>query len=386
MHRSERGHSRPLPGRRRYTDDGPCAVGARGGDVPMRHPSTVALCALSAVAVTVAGCGVDPATVPVPGTGVTGDTYTVHVEFTDALNLPMRAKVFADGAQIGTVMDVSVVDPSPGPEPEAGYAVVDLELLESVRLPATTRAELRQQTILGDIHVALMTSGDDQSGDALTDGATIPRSRTRPTNQIEDTMAALALFVNGGAVTTFQEIVDELNSVLPADAAQTRRISENLAANARDLASNQDDLDVLLDGLGGATQQVADKSPLLADILTDGEVEQLVDAVSSLLSALGLFGRIAEISRALSWLAPVLTASDGAAEAFMPLAFAARPFNLDDPSNLKLLTELLRDKILPWFQYGPKVNVQTVTVGDPMSTDDQVDQIVDTLRMIGVVR
>ncbi len=85
----------------------------------MRHPSTVALCALSAVAVTVAGCGVDPATVPVPGTGVTGDTYTVHVEFTDALNLPMRAKVFADGAQIGTVMDVSVVDPSPGPEPEA---------------------------------------------------------------------------------------------------------------------------------------------------------------------------------------------------------------------------------------------------------------------------
>ncbi len=92
-------------------------------------------------------------------------------------------------------------------------------------------------------------------------GATIPRSRTRPTNQIEDTMAALALFVNGGAVTTFQEIVDELNSVLPADAAQTRRISENLAANARDLASNQDDLDVLLDGLGGATQQVADKSP-----------------------------------------------------------------------------------------------------------------------------
>ena len=352
----------------------------------MRHPSTVALCALSAVAVTVAGCGVDPATVPVPGTGVTGDTYTVHVEFTDALNLPMRAKVFADGAQIGTVMDVSVVDPSPGPEPEAGYAVVDLELLESVRLPATTRAELRQQTILGDIHVALMTSGDDQSGDALTDGATIPRSRTRPTNQIEDTMAALALFVNGGAVTTFQEIVDELNSVLPADAAQTRRISENLAANARDLASNQDDLDVLLDGLGGATQQVADKSPLLADILTDGEVEQLVDAASSLLSALGLFGRIAEISRALSWLAPVLTASDGAAEAFMPLAFAARPFNLDDPSNLKLLTELLRDKILPWFQYGPKVNVQTVTVGDPMSTDDQVDQIVDTLRMIGVVR
>ncbi len=69
----------------------------------------------------------------------------------------------------------------------------------------------------------------------------------------------------------------------------------------------------------------------------------------------------------------------------MPLAFAARPFNLDDPSNLKLLTELLRDKILPWFQYGPKVNVQTVTVGDPMSTDDQVDQIVDTLRMIGGV-
>ncbi|MGV9482596.1 MlaD family protein, partial [Gordonia aichiensis] len=62
-------------------------------------PLTVVLTAV----LTTAGCGFDPAAVPVPGTGVPGPTYSIDIEFTDALNLPRRAKVVANGIQVGTV-------------------------------------------------------------------------------------------------------------------------------------------------------------------------------------------------------------------------------------------------------------------------------------------
>ncbi|WP_228821712.1 MlaD family protein [Nocardia farcinica] len=344
---------------------------------------------MTTLAVVAAGCGFDPATVPIPGTGVTGPTYRLHVEFVDVLNLPAQAKVIAEGVEIGAVTGVTVVDPVPGPGATPGYAVVDVAVRASVRLPATTRAELRQQTILGDISLALLPPPGPGAAE-LSDGDTIPLARTRPADQVEDTMAILATFVNGGAVDRLQSIVDQLDAALPRDIAQTERIAAAMAVTIDDLAANLDDVDVLLDGMSAATADIAGSAPLLADILTDGEVRQLVDAVASLINALGLFGRIAEISRALAWLAPTLEAGNAAGRALMPLLFTARPFDTQAPSNLKLATELLRNKIIPWIQYGPGVNVESVTVtGDltaSLSADEQVDHVLDTLRMIGAVR
>ncbi|NKY61031.1 MlaD family protein [Nocardia flavorosea] len=357
----------------------------------MRHPIRhVGVAVLVAIALVTGGCAFDPADVPVPGSGVPGPTYRIQVQFTDVLNLPMRAKVFANGAQVGTVSGVRVVDPAAGQHRGAGYAVADLDIQQAVRLPESVRVELRQQTVLGDVHVALI-SPPGNGGAVLADGATVPMNRTSPAGQVEDTMAALATFVNGGAIEQFQNVVDQLGAALPADPAETARRARALAVNATDLAANQDDLDTLLAGLAEAGRTGADSAPLLADVLVDGEVQQLVDAVSSLITALGLFGRIAEISRALTWLAPALRAGDAAAKAFMPLVFTARPFDTSAPSNLNLLVGLLRDKIIPWVQYGMKANVASIRLaegaaGTPPPPDEQVDRVVATLRMIGAIR
>ncbi|MGV9408390.1 MlaD family protein [Nocardia sp. NPDC003693] len=355
----------------------------------MSTRSHLTMGAVLAATLVVSACGFDPATIPVPGTRIQGPTYRVQAQFTDVLNLPAQAKVFANGAQIGTVAAVSIIDPVTTPTFVPGYAVVELRLRESVRLPATTRAELRQQTVLGDINVTLIPPPVATSP-ALADGASIPLTRTRAANQVEDTMAILATFINGGSIDRFQDLVRDLDSALPQQITDTERAARNIAVNADDLAANLDDVDVFLTGLTDVTTDAARSAPLAADILTDTEVRQLVDAVSSLINALGLFGRIAEISRALTWLAPALQGADDAARAVMPMLFTSRPFDLNAPSNLNLITALLRDKIIPWVRYGPAVNLRSVTVDDGAnpqpSTQDQVDVVLQTLRMLGAVR
>ncbi|MET9214637.1 MULTISPECIES: MlaD family protein [unclassified Nocardia] len=341
-------------------------------------PLTVVLTAV----LTTAGCGFDPAAVPVPGTGVPGPTYSIDIEFTDALNLPRRAKVVANGIQVGTVTATTLVDPAPG---RPGHVRVNAEIQQSVPLPTSTAAELRQNTVLGDIHVALRTPPDG-FGALLADGGTIPLARTRPAVPIEDAMAGMATFVQGGAVNKLQDMVNRLNAVLPDDPRDTARISGVIGADIRDLAANLDQVDVFLNGLATDAAVVHRRDEPFGELLTPPAVAQVTAAITSFVGAIGVIGALGPVAHALVWLAPLVSAGDAAARALVPLAFTARPLDLDAPSNLNALVSLLRDKVIPFAEHGPKVDVVRVGLDDPVTTEDQVDRIVETLRMIGMVR
>ncbi|MGV9412887.1 MlaD family protein [Nocardia sp. NPDC003693] len=330
------------------------------------------------------GCAFDPSSVPVPGTTVSGPTYRVHIEFANVLNLPARAKVIANGAQVGSVAGVRVVDSVRAGGGRGGYVVVDADISTDVRLPATTVAELRQNTVLGDIHLAL-TTPTDGFGQLLADGGTIAQERTRPPVQLEDTMAALAAFTQGGAVNQLQDIINRFNTVLPADPNETKRIAQNAAANAEDLAANLDAIDSLLAGLATNAQVLHDGVGFLDHELSQQSVDAMTGATESIRGVAQIFTALGQIGGALPWLTPVVTAADGAAQAFVPLAISGSPLDTSVPSNLSLLVALLRDKLIPFVERGPKVNVTGVRV-DSVSKDDQVGSIVSTLRMIGAVR
>jgi phospholipid/cholesterol/gamma-HCH transport system substrate-binding protein len=331
-----------------------------------------------------AGCAFDPSSVPVPGTTVSGPTYRLHIRFSSALNLPARAKIMANGAQVGTVMSVAVVQPAAG---AAGYVVVDADISKSVRLPVNTVAELRQDTVLGDIHVALSTPPDG-FGALLGDGGTIPLEHTKPPVQLEDTMAAVATFTQGGAVSQLQDIIDKLNAVLPADPADTARISRTMAGDAVDLAAHLDQVDLLLNGIASNAEVLHDIRPELDDILSQRSVDELNGIAASVIGVAGIFGALGPVGTSLTWLAPLLAGADGAVQAFVPLVAGGRPLDLSRPSNLQALLELVRDKIIPFVEHGPKVNVTGVRSEDAagVSTQDQTDRVVATLRMIGAVR
>ncbi|RBO93590.1 MlaD family protein [Nocardia puris] len=338
---------------------------------------------LTAVLLT-GGCAFDPSSVPVPGAGVSGPTYQVRIEFANALNLPARARVMANGAQVGTVTKVSVVDPGEA-SGGGGYVMVDTEIEDSVRLPRTTIAQLRQETVLGDIHIALLTPPDGFA-DTLADGDTLPRAQTIPATQIEDTMAGIATFVQGGAIGQFQDIINSLNAVLPPDSKETARISGVVGANALDLAANLAEVDAFLNGLSTDAAVVHGMGERTAEMLTEPAVQQISASVESIVNVVGVLGALGNVAHSLVWLAPLAQSGDAAARAFVPLAFTSRPLDLDAPSNLNALVALIRDRIVPFVERGPKVNVVGVSTDGQVSTDDQVDQIVRTLRMIGAVR
>ncbi|MGA6208459.1 MlaD family protein [Nocardia testacea] len=333
-----------------------------------------------AAALGVSGCAFDPSDIPVPGATVAGDSYRLRIEFTNVLNLPARAKVIANGAQVGTVDKVEVI---PGDAAGPGYVAVDIEVEDSVELPATTMAELRQNTVLGDIHIALTTPPDGYDT-LLRPGDTISRDHTRPPVQLEDTMAAIAFFVNSGSVGQLQDIVNRVNSVLPRDPAETKRIAQVLATDAVDLAAHLDQVDLLLHGVASNAEVMHGIQDELDNILRPESVQQMSAATESIAGVTEIFGGLGPVGGSLTWLAPIAQSGGAAATALIPLVTGG-PLNLRQPSNLNLLVALLRDRVVPFVENGPQVNLRSVRTGD-MSTDDQVNRIIETLRMIGAVR
>ncbi|MGW5109687.1 MlaD family protein [Nocardia sp. NPDC004123] len=329
------------------------------------------------------GCAFDPSSVPVPGTTISGPTYRIHIEFGNVLNLPAKAKVIANGAQVGSVGVVRVVD-SAHAGGRGGYVVVDADISSKVQLPVTTVAELRQNTVLGDIHLAL-TTPPDGFGSLLKDGGTITEDHTRPPVQLEDTMAALAAFTQGGAVNQLQDIINHFNAVLPRDPEETKRIAQNAAGNAVDLAANLDQVDKLLDGLGVNAQVLHDRADFLDHELSQESVDAMTGITGSLAGVTRIFAVLGQLGQSLVWLAPLATALDPVTQSFAPLALSGRPLDLSVPSNLSLLTSLLRDKLIPFVENGPKVNITGIRA-DSVSRDDQVTNILAGLRMIGAVR
>ncbi|MFB8279418.1 MlaD family protein [Nocardia colli] len=341
--------------------------------------------AAAAVLLTASGCAFDPAEVPVPGASVSGPTYQVRIELASALNLPTQAKVVANGAQIGSLRSVHVVDPT---ATSSGRVDAVVEISNSVKLPTTTTAQLRQNTFLGDIYIGL-TTPPTGSAELIPDGGTIPLRQTKAALQVEDLLAGLSTFVGGGALQQAQDIVNRVNAVLPEQPAETARIFAALGRDAQDVAADTGSVDRMLDAIERDLAAVLDNPTQLDALLSErGAVEIPADA-QSLVLTLGIVGGLGVIGHAVQWLAPLLEAGDATAKALVPLLFTGRPLDLNAPSNLNRVVALLRDKVIPFAERGPKVNVTRVEIegaANPMDTDEQVARMLDALRMIGVVR
>ncbi|MGW4846811.1 MlaD family protein [Nocardia brasiliensis] len=348
----------------------------------MRHRHLLAGLAIAVTAIfSVPACGLDPARIPMPGASVSGPTYRIRIEFANALNLPTQAKVLANGAKIGSLRSVRVIDPTPE---RPGHIEAEVEISASVRLPESTTAQLRQNTILGDIFIGLTTPTSD-SGTIIAPGGTIPIQRTRPPLQVEDLLASLSTFVGGGAIQRFQDIVNQTNAVLPEEKADTARIFDTIGRDVRDVGDHLDAVDRFLDAVQADLAAVRDNRGELEALLSPhGSVAIPADA-RSLALTLGIVGGLGTIAHALEWLAPLLRAGDAAAAALVPLLFGDNPLDLSAPSNLNKVVTLLHDKVIPFAERGPKVNI-TGTQVDGAATGDETDRLLRALRMIGIVR
>ncbi|WP_067562947.1 MlaD family protein [Nocardia acidivorans] len=258
-----------------------------------RHRIAVLCCA---VALPLAGCSATLEDLPLPAPGVSGPGYHVNAIFSNALNLPHRAKVRLGGADIGEVESMTARDYT---------AVVSLRIIDSVTLPVGTTAELRSATPLGDVFVALRKpAGAAESGTRLHDGDTIALADTLPGATVEEVLAATALLVNGGVFQNLTRVLNGMGTAMGDDGnrltgliRQSRELLGTLSGRSAELqrvltetASLADDLNARRDAMTDILTTAAPALTVISD--NTAQIAGLADQVAALTAQLGRFPSI----------------------------------------------------------------------------------------------
>jgi virulence factor Mce-like protein len=157
--------------------------------------------AIAATAIMTSGCATDGlASLPLPAPGLGSGGYHLTAVFSNALNLPMNAKVKLAGADVGEVEAMVARNYT---------AVTTLRIRNGVLLPRGSTAELRTATPLGDVFVSVkppaVTAPDTPM---LTDGDTIDLESTAAAATVESVLSSAAILVNGGAIRNFTNIIN----------------------------------------------------------------------------------------------------------------------------------------------------------------------------------
>ncbi len=238
---------------------------------------------VAALSVTTASCatsGISSLPLPAPGVGSGG--YTITAIFSNALNVPADAKVKLAGADVGQMASMVARNYT---------AVTTLRIMDGVRLPKGSTAELRSATPLGDVFISLRPPADAPSdAPLLQNGDTIGLESTTAAATVESVLSSAAILVNGGAVRNFTSIINGLgkatgdqgeafgsligktNTLLARMNARTGEISEAMTQTselAKTIdAKNQVLADVLVNG-APATRVLADHTSAIADLVVE---------------------------------------------------------------------------------------------------------------------
>ncbi|WP_067669092.1 MCE family protein [Nocardia miyunensis] len=197
------------------------------------------------LATTACSAGLDSLPLPAPSVGA--HTYTITAEFANALNLPTKAKVKLEGADVGDVEDMHARDFT---------AVVSLRIRSGVRLPVGTNAELRSATPMGDVFVALTPPAAAGSA-VLHDGSVIPESSTSDAATIEAVLSRAALLVNGGAVRDLAKVVNGLGADLDGRGNRLAELISQTTTLVRTLSQRSDQIRAAIRDTGTLTDTIA---------------------------------------------------------------------------------------------------------------------------------
>ncbi len=209
--------------------------------------ATAAAAAL--VAVVLGGCTLNPGELA-SSVRSAGDGETITVQFDDTLNLPEGSDVTFNGTKVGSVTGVELRG--------GDHVDVNAKLTGRVRIPVDVTASIRQNTVLGDPYVALVaTSGGTE---VVEPGGLIPLSQTTSPPPLEDTLAVVANFVNGGSIQNMQDVIRTMNTALP-DIRQTRRVAKISAIDLSSLSAGTDLIDGMIRGLDATALAVIPHLP-----------------------------------------------------------------------------------------------------------------------------
>jgi len=292
-----------------------------------------------------------------------GEGESITVQFADTLNLPEGSDVTFNGTKVGAVTGVTL---------RGDHVDVRAKLTGKVRIPVDVTASIRQNTVLGDPYVALAaTSGGT---DFLEPGDVVPLAQTTSPPPLEDTLAVVSNFVNGGSIQNMQDVIRTMNTALP-DTGQTKRMAKISAIDLSSLSDNTDLLDGMIRGLDATSRTVISHLPALEAMLSD-EGMHYWSQLSKLFSGIGIvLPSIGSVFEGGYWLMPLLTGLDDNIVTVRQGIDAVG-------SNQQLLQQFLSESLFPFIR---KPGLEIVSASTPAGKE-MIGDVTKILRMLGAVR
>lgn len=327
--------------------------------------------ALIAALVFVTSCGINADNPPTIARSIDG--YDIRMEFTSALNLPARAKVLSNGLDVGQVEEVTYED---------GSALVKARIKKTVELPADSRAELRQDTMLGEIYVAILPPSEPSQGPMLGPGSLIPLARTEPAANVEDVMRGMSNILGGGELDKIHTAISTLNSSFPKDPQQFDALYRTTLKTVAAVSENTDKLDVMLESVDRTLGVVLADPTGIDRMLRTGGANfsglgySLID-VAELIANLKVFAVAAgaiidpeyeRLKETFSAIAPIITAIA----------------NSDIYAVTSKATGVIRDKLIPLIG-SPDVDVTNVSIDGRTLARGDANSFIAVLRSIGMI-
>jgi phospholipid/cholesterol/gamma-HCH transport system substrate-binding protein len=311
-------------------------------------------------ALIVAGCAVDPGTFTSSVRSGGGDR-TLTIRFADALNLPTGTDVTLNGLRIGSVSSVRL---------HRSRVDIVAKVRENSRITTDAAASIRQDTVLGDPYVAILSSVSAP----LLEGDTIELERTASAPPLEDTLSVVANFVNAGSIQDIEKVMRSANTALP-HRKQTTRVARIASIDLRSLAADTRRIDQMLDGLDATAGTVNRWLPSLSQALAPKGMHwwsQLSNASGGIGVLLPSIGSVFEGGM---WLMPMLTRLNGSADVMVEWVHAVA-------RNDDQIRKFVVDNFFPFVQ-SPRMNIVTATAAEGQ---EMIGTITRLLRMLGAVR
>ncbi|MBH0781211.1 MCE family protein [Nocardia bovistercoris] len=249
----------------------------------------LAATAVATVAVT-SGCGLTVESLPLPAPGQSGETYTLHAVFENALNLPDQAKVKIGGSDVGVVTGITTKN---------FQAVVDMSISRDIELPKGSTAELRQATPLGDVFVAISKPKAESGTAMLTDGDTLTLDQTSAGATVEELLVSVSMLFNGGGIASLSRLAAELDSIVGGRGPQLAHLITEMTGVVGSLNENSARIDSVLGNFSTLANtiearrdelgQVADTLPQMIGVIAENNraIGDLLAKVSVTSAALG---------------------------------------------------------------------------------------------------
>ncbi|MFV8243675.1 MCE family protein [Mycolicibacterium peregrinum] len=207
--------------------------------------------------------------VTLPGTKGTGPgSYTIQAQLPDVQNLERNSRVRVNDVTIGNVSNIEV---------QGWHALVTMTLDGNVDLPANATATLGQTSLLGSVHIELAPPKEVPAEGRLKDGSLIPLESARANPSTEQTLAALAMVLNGGGVGQIQDVVWAMSTALDGREEELRSLLEQSNTFVGYLNDQKDDIIAATDSLDRLVGQFADQKPVI-----DRALETVPDALAVL--------------------------------------------------------------------------------------------------------